>query len=73
MFSKNEDKFSEKEFNSICPVGTWPRIVYGNSKVHKTVANNTQKFRRILSVINTPTYSLAKYLNPILSPKTSNK
>ena len=27
----------------------------------------------LLSAINTPTYSLAKYLNPILSPLTTNE
>ena len=50
-----------------------PGILYGNPKVHKTVVNNTPKFRPILSAINTPTYSLAKYLNPILSPLTTNE
>ena len=37
------------------------------------VANNTPKFRLILSAINTPPYWLAKYLNPILSPLTTNE
>ena len=69
---KNEENFSEKEFDSICPVETTPEILYGNPKVHKTVVNNTPKFRPILSAINTPTYLLAKYLNPILSPLTAN-
>ena len=39
----------------------------------KRFVNNTPKFRPILSTINTPTYSLAKYLNPILSPLTTNE
>ena len=29
---KNEEKFSEKEFDSICPVGTTPGILYSNPK-----------------------------------------
>ena len=70
---KNEGKNSEKEFDSICPVGTAPGILYSNLKVHKRVAKNTPKFRSILSAINTPTYLLAKYFNPILSPLTSNE
>ena len=70
---KNEEKISKKEFDSICPVGTTPSILYGNPKVHKAVVNNTPKFRPILSGINTPTYLLAKYLNPILSPLTTNE
>ena len=69
---KNEEKNSQKEFDNICQVGTTPGILYGNPKVHKTVVHNTPKFRPILSAINTPTYSLAKYLNPILSPRTTN-
>ena len=50
-----------------------PGILYGNPKVYKTVVNNTPKFRPILSEVNTPTYSLAKFLNPILSPLTTNE
>ena len=41
---KNEEKISEKEFDSISPVGTTPCILYGNPKVHKTVVNNIPKF-----------------------------
>ena len=66
---KNEEKISEKESDSICPVGTTPRI----PKVNKMVINNTPKFRPILSAINTPTYLLAKYLNTILSLLTTNE
>ena len=53
---RNEQKISEKEFDNISPVGTTPGILYGNPKVHKTVVNNTPRFRPILSAINTPTY-----------------
>ena len=70
---QNEDKISEKEFDSVCPGGTTSGILYGNPKVHKTVVNNTPKFKPILSAINTPIYSLAKYLNHILSPLTTNE
>ena len=70
---KNEDKISEKEFDSICPVGTFLGILYGNLKVHKTVVKNIPKFRSILSAINTPTYLLAKYLNPIFCSLTTNE
>ena len=70
---KNEEKISKKEFDSISLVGTKPGILCGNPKVHNTVVNNTPKFRPILSEINTPTYLLAKYLNPILSPLTINE
>ena len=69
---QNEKKVSEKEFDSIYPVGTIPGISYGNYEVHKTVINNALEFQPILSVINTPTYLLAKYLNPTLSPLATN-
>ena len=52
---KNEEKISEKEFDNISPVGTTPGTLHGNPKVHKTVVNNTPRFRPILSAINTPT------------------
>ena len=32
---KNAEKISEKEFDGICPVGTTPRILYGNPKYIK--------------------------------------
>ena len=35
-------------------------------------SENRSKFQPILSAINTPTYLLAKYLNPILSPLMTN-
>ena len=70
---KNGKKVSEKEFDSICPVGTMPGILYSNPKVHKTVANSAPKFWPILSALTTPTYLLAKYLNPILSLLTTNE
>ena len=70
---KNEERIYEKEFDSVCPVQTAAGILYVDPKVHKTIVSNTAKFRPILSVINTPTYFLAKDLNPILSPLTTNE
>ena len=64
---KNEDKNSEKEFDSICPVESTPGILQGNPKVQKTVVNSNPKFRPILSAINISTHLSTKYLNSILS------
>ena len=47
--------------------------MYGSAKVHKPVINNCPKFCPTLSTIGTPTYKLAKFLVPILSPFTSNE
>ena len=44
----NEEKISEKEFDSICLVETMPKLLYGNPKVHKRVVKNNPKFRPIL-------------------------
>ena len=54
-------------------MGSRPGILYGSPKVHKPVINNCPKFRPILSTIGTPTYKLAQFLVPILSPLTSNE
>ena len=70
---ENESKISEKEYELIYPRGSRPGILYGSPKVHKPVINNFPKFRPILSTIRTPTYKLAEFLVPILSPLTSNK
>ena len=70
---ENEGKISEKEYELIYPRGSRPGILHGSPKVHKPVINNCPKFRPILSTIGTPTYKLAQFLVPILSPLTSNE
>ena len=70
---ENESKISEKEYELIYPRGSRPGVLYGSPKVHKPVINNCPKFRPILSTIGKPTYKLAKFLVPILSPLTSNE
>jgi len=58
----------------MCPHGSAPGVLYGNCKVHKAVSiGEVPPFRPILSAIDTPSYNLAKYLVPILSPLTSNQ
>ena len=61
------------EQKKMCPKGSAPGILYGNCKVHKVVpVGEVPPFRPILSAIDTPSYNLAKYLVPVLSPLTSN-
>ena len=50
-----------------------PGILYGSPKVCKPCIINNPNFHPILSAIRTPTYKLAKYLVPILSPVTVNE
>ena len=42
------------------------------AKVHKPVADRCTSLQSILSVINTPSYQLAKFLAPLIAPLTSN-
>ena len=64
---------TSKEFSKMCPKGSSPGIFYGLCKVHKGVTSgDCPPFRPILSAINTPSYQIAKYLVPLLSPITSN-
>ena len=70
---ENEGKISEKEYELIYTRRSRPGILYGSPKIHKPVINNCPKFRPILSTIGTPTYKLAQFLVPILSPLTSNE
>ena len=59
-------------WRSLKPVGTRPGIMYGLCKVHKDSINNSLAFWPISSVINTPTYKLAKFFVPILKIVTNN-
>ena len=66
------NSISEETGGSLKPVGTRPGIIYGLCKVHKDIIDNCPSFRPILSVVNTPTYKLAKFIVPILKSLTSN-
>ena len=65
---------SEIDKKNMSPKGSAPGILYGNCKVHKEVSEGgVPPLRPILSALDTPSYRLAKYLVPILSPLTSNE
>ena len=66
---ENESKISQKQYEIIYPKGSKPGILYGSRKVQKPVIINCP----ILSAIGTPTYKLAKFLVPILSPLAVNE
>ena len=48
-------------------------ILYGLCKIHKSSIENFSSFRSILSAIKTLSYNLAKLLDPILEPITTNR
>ena len=64
---------TKKEYDSIYPTVSRPGILYGSVNVHKPIVDNCPSFRPILYAIGTPTYNLAKFLVPILSPLTVNE
>ena len=47
--------------------------MYGLCKVHKDIIDHFWPFGATLSATNTPTYKLAKFLEPILKSLTSNE
>ncbi len=61
--------FTEPEYKRLCPSGSRPGRLYGVGKIHKPGC----PLRPILSAIGTPTYALAKFLVPLLSPVTANQ
>ena len=69
----DSNSMSEETRRHLKPVGTRPGIMYGSCKVHRKCVDGCPPFRPILSVLQTPTYKLAKYLVSILEPLTNNK
>ena len=55
------------------PTGSKLGGLYGLCKVHKSSVDGCPPFRPILSAIDTPTYKLAKFLVPHLTPLTKNE
>ena len=54
-------------------LGTSPDITFVNCKLHKQQVDGWLPFRPILLALQIPTYSLAKFLVPILNPVTKNE
>ena len=55
------------------PRGSRSGIIYGMSKVHKTLINNFPKLGPMLSAINTATYGWAKFFVPLRKYFTMNE
>ena len=62
-----KEKISIQTFFKLDPIGCKPGILYGLSKVHKTLVGGIPKMRPILSAIGTAAYGLSKFLVPILN------
>ena len=70
---KDGEIIEKVTYKNIKPVGSRPGALYGLGKVHKEINNELPPFRPILSAIETPTYKLAKFLLPLLTPLTQNE
>ena len=66
-------KFRKIKYELNYPRSCTQGISYGSLKLHKLVINSCLKFRRILLAIVEPTFKLARFLVPILSPLTVNE
>ena len=53
------EKITEYQLKKLWPVGSYPGILLGLPKVHKTLVGRFPKFRPILSAFGTPAYYLA--------------
>ena len=64
---------SEETRRHLKPEETRPEIMYGSCRVHKKYVDGCPTFGPLLSLLQSPTYRLEKYLVPILDPLTTNK
>ena len=70
---KNREIIDMATYKTIKSVGPWPSISYWLRKVQKETKFGLPPFTTIFSAIGTPTYKLAKFLLPFLTPLTENK
>ena len=63
----------KKMHQFVKPVGTRPGIMYENCKVHKQQRDGFPPFCPNLSVLQTPTYNLAKLLVSVLNSLTKTE
>jgi len=66
---KKKGLFTEEEYHVLKPQGTAPGKVFGLPKVHK---ENTP-IRPVISMINTPSYNLGKWLQKFIKPISLGK
>ena len=69
---QNKEKIREVCYNHLYHCGSRPGILYRMAKVHRTAINRFPSLRPILSSINWPSYKLAKFPVPLLTPLASN-
>ena len=60
---------SDQQLDKLTPRGCGPGKLYGMCKVHK----NDNPMRPVVSMIGTPEYQLAKYLDSLIKPNIPDK
>ena len=70
---KNLKRITPDVYDKLRCTGSSPGILYGLPKIHKPDFSSKFQFRPIFAAYKTPSYNLAKYLVPILSPFTTNQ
>ena len=70
---KNSGNLSDAIYKRLYVSGSGPGILYGLPKIHKSNFKECFPFRPIFAAYRTPSFNLAKYLVPILSPFTTNQ
>ena len=64
-----KEHVTEDLYRQLVPVGCGPGKLYGTCKVHKT----DNPLRPVVSMIRTPEYELAKYLDSLIKPSIPDK
>ena len=70
---KNLGFMSESVFKNLFVTASGPGVLYGLPKVHKPDFSTKFPFHHIFAAYNTPSFNIAKYLLPVLSPLTTNE
>ena len=73
FLKKVKKSISDQLYKELYPRGSQSGIMYGLSKIQKSLFNNFPKLRPILSAINTATYGWAKFSVPLLKCFTMNE
>ena len=68
----NKEEITEVDYNHLYLNGSRRDTLHVLSKVHKPVPNRCPSYRPFLLPINIPSYKLAKFVVPLLTPLTSN-
>jgi hypothetical protein len=64
---------SDETYKHLFVSGSGPGILYGLPKIHKPSFGVNFPFRPIFAAYNTPSFNLATFLVPILTPFTTNE